>query len=149
MLVWTNNLSIIGSILYMLNFSLWYSIVGPILLGFRFPLQSIMVAEIVRSYLQDEVIKKLSKFSNMVYLELCPTVVKLMFFQNVDIYIYGLHIRYGNINAIFIIALSIIVQLLVVFFVHDLSKEYDLKQIELSLLLLLLLLLLTISFLLA
>ena len=69
-----------------------------------------------------------------------------MFFQNVDIYIYGLHIRYGNINTIFIIALSIIVQMLVVFFVHDLSKENDLKQIEL---LLLLLLLLTISFLLA
>lgn len=70
MLVWTNNLSIIGSILYMLNFSLWYSIVGTILLGFRFPLQSIIVAEIVRSYLQDKFIKKLSKFSNMVYLEL-------------------------------------------------------------------------------
>ena len=70
MLVWTNNLSIIGSILYMLNFLLWYSIVGTILLGFRFPLQSIIVAEIVRSYLQDKFIKKLSKFSNMVYLEL-------------------------------------------------------------------------------
>lgn len=70
MLVWTNNLTIIGSILYMLNFSLWYSIVGTILLGFRFPLQSIIVAEIVRSYLQDKFIKKLSKFSNMVYLEL-------------------------------------------------------------------------------
>ena len=70
MLVWTNNLSIIGSILYMLNFSLWYSIIGTILLGFRFPLQSIIVAEIVRSYLQDKFIKKLSKFSNMVYLEL-------------------------------------------------------------------------------
>ena len=130
MLIWTNNLSIIGSILYMLYFSPWYPIVGTTLLGFRFPLQSIMVAEIVRSYPQDEVIKKLSIFANMVYLGLCPTVVILMVFQNVDIYICGLHIRYGNINTTFIIALSAIAQLLAVFFVHDLSKEYDLKQIE-------------------
>ena len=100
MLIWTNNLSIIGSILYMLYFSPWYPIVGTTLLGFRFPLQSIMVAEIVRSYPQDEVIKKLSIFANKVYLGLFPTVVILMFFQNVDIYICGLHIRYRNINTV-------------------------------------------------
>ena len=47
-----------------------------------------------------------------------------------DIHIGGFHIQYGNINAIFIIVMTIIIQVLAVFYAHDLSMEYDLKQEE-------------------
>ena len=89
-----------------------------------------MVAEIARSYPADEVSRKLPLFSNFYYVGLCPTVVILILFEKVDINIGGLHIQYGNINAIFIIAMTIIIQVFAVFYVHDLSKEYDLKQEE-------------------
>ena len=130
MLYFTNMLSIVGSILYMLYYSAWYPIIGSFLLGFRFMLRSIMVAEIARSYTEDEVSKKLPLFSNFYYVGLCPTVLILIFFEKVDINIGGFHIQYGNINAIFIIVMTIIIQVLAVFFAHDLSKEYDLKQEE-------------------
>ena len=129
MLYFTNMLSIVGSILYMLYYSAWYPIIGSFLLGL-FPLRSIMVAEIARSYTEDEVSKKLPLFSNFCYVGLCPTVVILIFFEKVDINIGGFHIQYGNINAIFIIVMTIIIQVFAVFFAHDLSKEYDLKQEE-------------------
>ena len=130
MLYFTNLLSIAGSLLYLLYYSTWYPIIGSFLLGFRFPLRSIMVAEIARSYPADEVTRKLPLFSNFYYVGLCPTVVILILFEKVDINIGGLHIQYGNINAIFIIATAVIIQVLAVFYVHDLSKEYDLKQEE-------------------
>ena len=130
MLYFTNLLSIAGSLLYLLYYSAWYPIIGSFLLGFRFPLRSIMVAEIARSYPADEVTRKLPLFSNFYYVGLCPTVVILILFEKVDINIGGLHIQYGNINAIFIIAMTVIIQVLAVFYVHDLSKEYDLEQEE-------------------
>ena len=130
MLYFTNLLSIAGSLLYLLYYSAWYPIIGSFLLGFRFPLRSIMVAEIARSYPADEVTRKLPLFSNFYYVGLCPTVVILILFEKVDINIGGLHIQYGNINAIFMIAMAVIIQVLAVFYVHDLSKEYDLKQEE-------------------
>ena len=130
MLYFTNLLSIAGSLLYLLYYSAWYPIIGSFLLGFRFPLRSIMVAEIARSYPADEVTRKLPLFSNFYYVGLCPTVVILILFEKVDINIGGLHIQYGNINAIFMIAMAVIIQVLAVFYVHDLSKEYDLEQEE-------------------
>ena len=130
MLCITNMLSIVGSVLYMLYYSAWYPIIGSFLLGFRFPLRSIMVAEIARSYSEDEVSRKLPLFSNFYCVGLCPTVVILIFFDKVDIHIGGFHIQYGNINAIFIIVMTIITQILAVFYAHDLSMEYDLKQEE-------------------
>ena len=130
MLCITNMLSIVGSVLYMLYYSARYPIIGGFLLGFRFPLRSIMVAEIARSYSEDEVSRKLPLFSNFYYVGLCPTVVILIFFDKVDIHIGGFHIQYGNINAIFIIVMTIITQVLAVFYAHDLSMEYDLKQEE-------------------
>lgn len=130
MLYCTNMLSIIGSILYLFYFSAWFPIIGSFILGFRYSLRSIMVAEIARSYPQNEVAKKLPLFSNFYYVGLCPTVVILIFFEKVDINIGGLHIQYGNINAIFIIFMTVIIQTLAVFYVHDLSKEYDLKEEE-------------------
>ena len=130
MLYFTNLLSIAGSILYLFYYSAWYPIIGSFLLGFRLSFRSIMVAEIARSYPADEVTRKLPLFSNFYYVGLCPTVVILILFEKVDINIGGLHIQYGNINAIFIIATAVIIQVLAVFYVHDLSKEYDLKQEE-------------------
>ena len=130
MLYCTNMLSIIGSILYMFYFSAWFPIIGSFILGFRYSLRSIMVAEIARSYPQDEVAKKLPLFSNFYYVGLCPTVVILIFFEKVDINIGGLRIQYGNINTIFIIVMTVVIQMLAVFYVHDLSKEYDLKHEE-------------------
>ena len=126
----TNLLSIAGSMLYLFYYSAWYPIIGSFLLGSRFPLRSIMVAEIARSYPANEVSRKLPLFSNFFYIGLCPTVAILILFEKVDINIGGLHIQYGNINAIFIIAMTVIIQVLAVFYVHDLSKEYDLKQGE-------------------
>ena len=130
MLFLTNTLVILGSLLYMIYYSAWYPITGTCLLGFRFSIRPILVGEIARSYSPDELVKKLSLFSNFFYVGLCPTSIILIFFGKTDINVGGLHIQYGNISSIFLIALAIIIQVLAVFYVHDLSKEYDLKQEE-------------------
>ena len=126
----TNILVIFGSVLYMIYFSVWYPIIGTFLLGCRSSLRPILVGEIARSYSPDELVKKLPLFSNFIYVGLCPTSIILIFFEKVDINIDGLHIQYGNICSLFLIALAIIIQVLAVFYVHDLSKEYDFKQEE-------------------
>ena len=126
----TNILIIFGSVLYMIYFSVWYPIIGTFLLGCRSSLRPILVGEIARSYSPDELVKKLPLFSNFIYVGLCPTSIILIFFEKVDINIDGLHIQYGNICSLFLIALAIIIQVLAVFYVHDLSKEYDFKQEE-------------------
>ena len=110
-------------------YSAWYPITGTCLLGFRFSIRPILVGEIARSYSPDELVKKLPLFSNFFYVGLCPTSIILIFFGKIDINVGGLHIQYGNISSIFLIALAMI-QVLAVFYVHDLSKEYDLKQEE-------------------
>ena len=130
MLFLTNTLVILGSFLYMVYYSAWYPIIGTCLLGFRFSIRPILVGEIARSYSPDELVKKLPLFSNFFYVGLCPTSIILIFFGKIDINVGGLHIQYGNISSIFLIALAIIIQALTVFYVHDLSKEYDLKQEE-------------------
>ena len=81
-----------------------------------------MVAEIARSYPALEVTIKLPLFTNFYYVGLCPTVAILILFEKVDINIGCLHIQYGNIDAIFMIAMTIIIQVFAVFYVHDLSK---------------------------
>ena len=126
----TNILVIFGSVLYMIYFSVWYPIIGTFLLGCRSSLRPVLVGEIVRSYSPDELVKKLPLFSNFIYVGLCPTSIILIFFEKVDINIDGLHIQYGNICSLFLIALAVIIQVLAVFYVHDLSKEYDFKQEE-------------------
>ena len=130
MLYLSNILVILGSVLYMIYFSVWYPIIGTFLLGCRSSLRPILVGEIARSYSPDELVKKLPLFSNFIYLGLCPTSITLIFFEKVDINIGGLHIQYGNICSLFLITMAIIIQVLAVFYVHDLSKEYDLKQEE-------------------
>ena len=130
MLFLTNTLVILGSFLYMVYYSAWYPIIGTCLLGFRFSIRPILVGEIARSYSPDELVKKLPLFSNFFYVGLCPTSIILIFFGKININVGGLHIQYGNISSIFLIALAIIIQALTVFYVHDLSKEYDLKQEE-------------------
>ena len=126
----TNILVIFGSVLYMIYFSVWYPIIGTFLLGCRSSLRPVLVGEIARSYSPDELVKKLPLFSNFIYVGLCPTSIILIFFEKVDINIDGLHIQYGNICPLFLIALAVIIQVLAVFYVHDLSKEYDFKQEE-------------------
>ena len=124
----TNILVIFGSVLYMIYFSVWYPIIGTFLLGCRSSLRPVLVGEIARSYSPDELVKKLPLFSNFIYVGLCPTSIILIFFEKVDINIDGLHIQYGNICPLFLIALAVIIQVLAVFYVHDLSKEYVLNK---------------------
>jgi len=52
----------------------------------------------------------------------------VVFFLNTNFWIVGLNIRYANISSLIIFILVIIAQLLLVFFSHDLSNEFDLKD---------------------
>lgn len=100
------------------------------MIGFRFPMKSIIVGEIVRSYPKIVLNQKLSLFANCYYIGLCPTVLILVLFNKVDIKIASFHISYGNISGVVIIFGTTILQLLTFFFVYDLSNEYDLKKEE-------------------
>lgn len=130
MLSLTNIITITGNFLYVLYYSPWYPIIGIILIGSRFPMKSIIVGEIVRSYPKIVLNQRLSLFANCYYIGLCPTVLILVLFNKVDIKIANFHIRYGNISGVVIIFGTIILQLLTYFFVYDLSSEYDLKKEE-------------------
>ena len=115
MLSLTNIITITGNFLYVLYYSPWYPIIGIILIGSRFPMKSIIVGEIVRSYPKIVLNQRLSLFANCYYIGLCPTVLILVLFNKVDIKIANFHIRYGNISGVVIIFGTIILQLLTYF----------------------------------
>ena len=125
-----NCIVMLGSILYVIPFSLYYALCGRFLQGFMIAMRPLMVGEIARSYPSSEtqynvpilVIVQLLGYS------LAPVLVILL--QRSNFWIGNIHITYANVTGVVILGFVILLQVLIILFAHNLSAEYDLKGNE-------------------
>ena len=120
----------LGSILYVIPFSPYYAVCGRFLQGFIATMNPLMVGEIVRSYRSCETQYKLPILTIAQSLGHSLAPIAVISLQNINFWIGNIHITYANISGLIVLGLVMILQLLVTFYAHDLSSEYDLKGNE-------------------
>lgn len=121
-------LSIIGSILYSIPVSPLYPLIGRFLSGFTMAVGPLIISEVARSYTSKELIQRIPLLngSRMFGYAFGPCIS--LFFTKVDFWIGQIHITYANIIGPILIIFGVVFLFAVVFFTHDLSREYDMKS---------------------
>ena len=121
-------INMLGNILYIIPFSPFYALCGKFCQGFCLILYPLITAEIARSYPGNMLQHKLSllEVSFTFGFSIAPLVATA--FEKTDFWIGSIHITYGNVSGLVFLCLAIILQVAVVIFAHNLSKEFDLKQ---------------------
>ena len=117
----------IGYSLYVVTLSPCFQLVGTILGGFVLILNPIVLSEVMRKYTAKEIPQRFLAvvISFGAGQAAGPLTVKIL--SHVDIRLGDIHITYGNVAFLALILLYMILFLLSIFFVKDLSKEFDLK----------------------
>ena len=123
-----NTLVIIGNILYALHFSPWFLVFGRLISGADGPLRSVISGEIARCYPDDEVMSKFSSMGMAFALGFIVGPGVNFMFTTVDVTIGTWHVTYANVPGVYMALLFLFTQVCVFFMVHDLSREYDLKD---------------------
>lgn len=126
----SNFVAIFANLMYAIPYSPYYAAIGMFLFGFKYTLRPVMIGEIVRSYPVKELNQKLPAFPSLRNFGTVSAVLFLLPFQKIYFDIFGMPVRYGNIVGILGSILYAFVQVLAIFFVYDLSNEYDLKKEE-------------------
>ena len=127
-----NFLSIIGSFVYIVNKSSLFPIVGTFLLGSPWLMQPVAVGEMSRAYAPKDVTQKLPLLTLASYAGYFPAALFLCTSKNIQFYVGPFLIEYENVLGVIMAVFYFILQVLTVFFVHDLSLECDLKSDLLS-----------------
>ena len=123
-----NTMVIIGNIVYALPFSPWLLVAGRFISGGGGMLRSVMAGEIARCYTKEEQSSKFASMGMAFSLGFIAGPAANFAFKTVDIWIGSWHITYANIPGIYMAVIFIILQIICIFMVHDVSKQYDLKQ---------------------
>ena len=122
-----NVLCIIGGILYAIDISLYFPLVGCFILGIRFFVQPIAVGEITRTYPAEHLTYKLPGLNFCLFLGSGPACLINFLAQNIDLHIGPIHIKYGNFLGLVVVGIFLILQIITFLFVHNISLEFDLK----------------------
>ena len=117
-----------GSILYGIDTSYHWPLIGRGLNGFPLAIRALMISEIIRSYPPDELdhIMTIRAIPGCLGMVAGPLITAC--FLNIDIRIGGFHIKYENISGWLLLIGTVIAQIGVIFFSYDLSREFDLKD---------------------
>lgn len=124
-----NFMSMVGCVIYVIPRSPYYPMIGQILMGLNFSITRIITsAEIARSYPTDEMEKKLPILMVFFFVgySVGPIVGNLL--RNVNFTLFGLPITICNISGLLSLILFMSAQISILTLAHDLSKEYDLKE---------------------
>ena len=127
-----NFVSIIGGFAYIVNKSFIFPIIGSLLLGSPFLMQPVAFGEMSRAYSPKDVAQKLPLMTLSSYVGYFPAALSLHTLKNLKFYVGPFLIEYENVLGVIMPVCYFILQVLTVFFVHDLSLEYDLKSALLS-----------------
>ena len=128
------NLSVIvGNILYSLHQSPWFLVVGRFLCGIGGPLRSVMSGEVCRCFPTDQMTRKFSLMGTAFSLGFILGPGVNFVFKDLDVTFGPFHLTVTNAAGFYMAALFAMVQFVVFLAVTDLSKEYDLKAVTLSL----------------
>ena len=119
-----------GNIMYSLPYSPYCLLIGRFTAGIGISLRSIMAAELTRCYEETESIKVFSLIMLLFNIGYTVGPVFAMPCTDININRHYFNITYGNAPVMMLSLLYIIQYFLVVVFVHDLSRIYDLKYHE-------------------
>ena len=125
-----NTFVILGNILYALHFSPWFLVFGRLISGADGPLRSVISGEIARCYPDTEVLSRFSSMGMAFALGFIVGPGVNFMFTTVDVTLGSWHITYANVPGVYMALLFFFTQIFVYFMVHDLSREYDLKDEE-------------------
>ncbi|XP_057292580.1 uncharacterized protein LOC130621297 [Hydractinia symbiolongicarpus] len=125
-------LCIAGSCLYPIHISHLFPLLGRFLSGFSIALTPVIVSEVARSYTKSEVKQRLPLLygSRMVGYGVGPCISA--FLIKVDFWIGLIHITYANVIGPILCGICVTITLTIIFFCHDLSREYDMKAAIMS-----------------
>ena len=126
-----NTLVIIGNCLYVLHYSPWLLVAGRMIGGAGGPLRSVISSEVARCFPANEVLKKFSSIGMAFAIGFIIGPGVNFLFQDVNFMIAGsLQITYANIPGVYMSVFFLFIQICVLKYVRNLSKEYDLKANE-------------------
>ena len=127
MFIICNSMIFLGNLLYCIPLSPWLLFFGRLFAGIGGSSRSIMSGEIVRCYIGQDVLKELLRLGMTFGIGFIAGPGMNFFFLGADFNFLGIHITYIN-GAVLVLVFAALFQLgASVFFVSDLSKEYDPK----------------------
>ena len=127
-LIVINFITIIGGILYIIDSSYHFPIIGSFLSGFQYLARIIAVGEMSRSYTPADITYKIPALQFGYILGAFPAAIVASVMKDITFKIGPFLIDYSNILGVLMVVAFSLIQILTVTFVHDLSLEYDLKE---------------------
>ena len=121
---------VIGNILYSVPTSPYFPLIGRFIQGLGDINMSIITAEIARSFQTQDICPKISTIVTCFSITFVIAPAMNVAFKYIDINVLGWQINYGNLPGLFMAVCFICVLITTYFFVSDLSKEYDLKEMK-------------------
>ena len=127
-MIFINFMTITGGILYTIDLPYFFPIIGSFLLGFQILAQTVAVGEITRSYTPKEINYKVPVLQFGFFFGALPAAAIVRVIENIKFNIGPFKIDFSNMLAAVTVVGFSLIQILTIFFVHDLSLEYDLKE---------------------
>ena len=127
MLIFGNTMIFIGNLLYCIPLSPWFLFVGRLVAGIGGSARPIMSAELVRCYVDNDVIQQLLRLGMTFGIGFIGGPGLNFFFLKADFYFLGIHINYINGAVLVLVFVALFQLVATIIFVSDLSKEYDPK----------------------
>lgn len=121
-------LQIIGNLIYVIPFNVFYPLIGRLLCGIGDPFASVISGEIVRIYENETSTRALWWLASVYGIGQITSPGLIFIFGHVDFYKYSIHVTRLNAVPLFLVFLLLLSFVAVFFLVHDCSAEIDLKQ---------------------
>ena len=119
---------IIGGIVYSLGFSAYPVIIGRFFAGLGMAFDTVATGELARSYNEKDLTSIIATYNIGGSIGWLVAPGLNIIFKDFNIHLGYWHITYKNAGPLIISAVLAFVQIFAFKFVHDLSKEYDLKE---------------------
>lgn len=123
-----NFVSIIGSVVYVIDFSIYLPLTGCLLLGCRLLIQPAIIGDLARSYAPEDNTYVLPLTNFFFYFGSVPASIILFLAKDINLQIGMFHVTYGNCCGLMMALFFFLQEILIALFAHDLSREFDFKE---------------------
>ena len=123
-----NFISIIGSVMYVIDFSIYLPLTGCLLLGCRLLIQPAIIGDLARSYAPEDSTYVLPLTNFFFYFGSVPASIILFLAKDMNLQISIFHVTYGNCCGLVMALFFFLQEILIALFAHDLSREFDFKE---------------------
>ena len=123
-----NFINIIGSVMYVIDFSIYLPLTGCLLLGCRLLIQPAIIGDLARSYAPEDSTYVLPLTNFFFYFGSAPASIILFLAKDMNLQISIFHVTYGNCCGLVMALFFFLQEILIALFAHDLSREFDFKE---------------------